>query len=73
MRNKLFYIACWASVKITDMIVEPPKTVEEFEKVRKSILDLMGNPYCDHLMFISLTEKLKKVDAKIDELKAQSK
>ncbi|HRY32090.1 MAG TPA: hypothetical protein P5531_03885 [Bacteroidales bacterium] len=53
------------------MIIEPPKTIEEFEEVRKSILDLMGNPYCDHLMFMSLTEKLKKVDAKIDELKAQ--
>jgi hypothetical protein len=55
------------------MIVEPPKTVGEFEEVRKSILDLMGNPYCDHIMFISLTERLEKVDAKIDELKAQNK
>jgi len=55
------------------MIIESPKTVEEFEDVRKSILDLMGNLYCDLLMFMSLTERLKKVDAKIDELKAQSK
>jgi len=53
------------------MIIEPPKTIEEFEEVRKSILDLMGNPYCDHLMFMSLTERLKNVDTKIDELKAQ--
>ena len=53
------------------MIVEQPKTIEDFEEVRKSILDLMGNPYCDHLMFMSLTERLKKVNDKIDELKAQ--
>ena len=55
------------------MIVEPPKTVEEFEEVRKSILDLMGNPYCDHLMFMSLTERLKKVDAQIEQLKTYLK
>jgi hypothetical protein len=52
-----------------NMKIEPPKTLEEWEEVRKSILSLMGNPICDHLMFMSLIERLKKVDAKIDELK----
>jgi hypothetical protein len=54
------------------MILEPPKTVEEFEEVRKSIIDLMGNPYCDIHMFNSLTKKLAKVNAKIDELKSNN-
>jgi hypothetical protein len=49
-------------------IIEPPKTLEDFQKVRESTLELMGNPYCDHLMFMSLTEKLDKVDKKIKEL-----
>jgi hypothetical protein len=53
------------------MIVEPPKTLEDFEKVLASILELQANPYCDHLMFMSLVEKRKKVEAKIAELKTE--
>jgi hypothetical protein len=49
-------------------IIEPPKTLEDFNKVRLSTLELMGNPYCDHLMFMSLQEKLDKVNEKIKEL-----
>lgn len=50
------------------MIIEPPKTLEELEKVRESIINLMGNPYCDQFMFLSLSEKLDKIDLIIREL-----
>ena len=50
------------------MIVEMPKTLEDFKMVRKTILELMANPYCDQFMFSSLIEKLDKTNAKIDEL-----
>ena len=50
------------------MIIEPPKTLEDFKKVRESILKLMSNPYCDQFMFLSLSEKLDKTDAKIQSL-----
>mgnify|MGYP000128550831 FL=1 len=50
------------------MIIEPPKTVLDFKRVEKSILEMMANPYCDIPMFESLEEKLKKCRAKIKEL-----
>jgi hypothetical protein len=53
------------------MIVEMPKTLEDFKKVRETILELMANPYCDQFMFLSLSEKLDKTDAKIEELSKQ--
>jgi len=53
------------------MIIEPPKTVEDFEKVLSSILEMQGNRYCDHLMFMSLVDKREKAEAKIAELKAE--
>ena len=55
-------------IKTIMPIIEPPKTLEDFQKIRKSTLELMGNPYCDHLMFISLQDKLYRVDEKIKEL-----
>ena len=55
------------------MIIKPPKTVEDFEKVLASISELQANPYCDHLMFMSLVEKREKIEAKIAELKAERK
>ena len=55
------------------MIIEPPKTVEDFEKVLSSIFELMANPYCDHLMFDSLIRKRDNTLKKIEELKAESK
>ena len=51
------------------MKVEMPKTLEDFKKVRETILELMANPYCDQFMFLSLREKLDKTDEKIEELK----
>ena len=52
------------------MIVEPPKKLEDFEKVLETILELMGNPYCDHLMFMGLIEKRDTTIKRIEELKA---
>lgn len=50
------------------MILEPPKTLNDFRKIRASILKLMGNPYCDKFMLDSLSKKLEKADIKIKEL-----
>ena len=50
------------------MLVKPPKTIEDFETVKKTIIELMGNPFCDHLMFMSLSYRLKNVEDKIKEL-----
>ena len=55
------------------MIIEPPKTVEDFEKVLSSIFELMANPYCDHLMFDSLISKRDNALKKIEQLKAERK
>ena len=49
------------------MKLEMPKSLEDFKKVRETILELIGNPYCDQFMFLSLQEKLDKTDAKISE------
>lgn len=54
------------------MIVKPPETLEDFKKVRESILELMSNPYCDQFMFLSLSEKLEKANAEIERLKLTS-
>jgi len=50
------------------MIVEAPKILEDFKKVRESIIEMMGNPYCDQFMFLSLNDKLIATDIKIKEL-----
>jgi hypothetical protein len=52
---------------------EIPKTIEDFVKVRETIFELMANPYCDKFMFLSLSEKLDKTNAKIEELKNENK
>jgi hypothetical protein len=50
------------------MIVEPPKTLEDFIKIKDTILELMANPYCDQFMFLSLSDKLDNANAKIEEM-----
>lgn len=50
------------------MIVEAPKTLEDFKQVRETILELIANPYCDKSMKVSLNERLDKTNAKIEEL-----
>jgi hypothetical protein len=52
------------------MIIQGPKTLEDFQEVRQTILELMANPYCDEFMFKSLSDKLDSVNVKIEELKA---
>lgn len=50
-------------------IIEPPKTLEDFEKVLKSIVELQNNPYLDSSMFDNLLEKEHQVREKIKKLK----
>lgn len=51
------------------MIVKPPETIEDFEKVRETILELLNNPYCDKGMRESLLVRLRKTESKIEELR----
>ena len=51
------------------MILQPPKTIQDFENIEKSILELMDNPYTDRQMYISLKCRLRKFKEKIEELK----
>ena len=53
------------------MIIKPPETVEEFDKVLQSILEMQGNPYCDHKMFMDLLDREVEVRDKIEELKTK--
>ena len=50
-------------------IIEPPKTLEDFEKVLESIIELQNNPWLDGTMSDSLLEKEYQVRKKIKELK----
>lgn len=52
-------------------IIEPPKTLEDFEKVLKSILELQENPWFDGTMSDSLLAKEYQVRKKIKELKTK--
>jgi len=47
------------------MIVSPPKTIEDFEKVLTSILELQKNPHCDHKMYLDLIKKENEVRTQI--------
>ncbi len=47
-------------------------TLENYEKQKAATLELMGNPFCDHIMFMSLSDKLKKIESKIEELKNEN-
>ena len=49
-------------------IIEPPKTLEDFEKVLESIIELQNNPWFDGAMLDSLLEKEYQVRKKIKEL-----
>ena len=54
-------------------IIKPPKTLEDFEKVLKSILELQENPWFDGTMSDSLLEKEYQVRKKIKELEKEKK
>jgi hypothetical protein len=45
--------------------VQPPKTIDDFEKVLASILQLQANPYCDRKMFLDLVSKETEVRIEI--------
>ncbi len=45
------------------------KSIEDWENHLKSIIELMGNPYCDHLMFMSLLGKRAIAKKNIERLK----
>ena len=51
------------------MILQPPKTIQDFENIGKSILELIDNPYTGKQMYISLKCRLKKCKEKIEQLK----
>lgn len=52
--------------------IQPPKTLEDFKKIRQTTIELMANPYCDQFMFLSLNDKLTNIDLKIKELSTES-
>jgi len=52
-------------------IIEPPKTLEDFEKVLESIIELQNNPWLDDTMSDGLLEKEYQVRKKIKELKTK--
>ena len=54
-------------------IIEPPKTLKDFEKVLESIIELQNNPWCDMGMYDNLLEKEYQVRKKIKELKKTNK
>ena len=54
-------------------IIEPPKTLEDFEKVLETILELQNNPWFDGTMYSNLLEKEYQVRKKIKELKKEKK
>jgi len=49
-------------------IIEPPKTLEDFDKVLETILELQKNPWLDGIMSDSLLEKEYQVRKKIKKL-----
>lgn len=48
-----------------------PKTLEDFKNIRKTILELMTNPYCDQTMYLDLVKKLYNTNEKIAELEKE--
>jgi hypothetical protein len=38
----------------------------------ESIIEMMGNPYCDHLMYMELLERRDDIDDKINEIEASN-
>lgn len=50
-------------------IIQPPKTIEEWEQVLLNIMELENNSWLLPSMLKTLAEKREKVEAKIEELK----
>ena len=54
-------------------IIQPPKTLEDFEKLLETILELQYNPWFHGTMSDSLIAKEYRVRKKIKELKKEKK
>jgi hypothetical protein len=50
------------------MIIETPKTKEDFEAIKQTIIELMQNPYADERMIEKLKVKLINTENKLKEL-----
>ena len=50
------------------MLVKPDESLEGLKEREKTLLTIMGSPFCDHLAFIDCSEKLEAVRARIVEL-----
>ena len=48
--------------------IKGPKTLDDFNEMKKTLLFVMSSIYCDHLMFVSAQERLNEVEKKIEEL-----
>lgn len=51
------------------MIVQPPKTKEEFEHVLMLTREMMDNPYINTEMYLTLLGKCKDLEDKIKEFR----
>ena len=54
-------------------IIKPPKTLEDFQKVLESIVELQKNPWVDGFILDNLLEKEYQVRKKIKELTTKNK
>ncbi len=45
--------------------IQPPKTLKDFQQIRKTICEMLQNPWCDTSMLESLQKRLDEVEDKI--------
>ena len=69
MNDKLFYIACQASVKITDMKDEIKKKIDATEKHLKEIIDHIKDNRLEIKYTIELADRMKELQSIITFLK----
>jgi len=48
-----------------------PKTLEDYQELKKKTLEQMNNPLIRLGVYLALSERLEKVDIKIEELKSE--
>lgn len=48
-----------------------PTTLQDFQRIRTTLVELISNPWCDIGLRSRLTEKLTKTDQQINRLKNQ--
>jgi hypothetical protein len=71
MEKNLTVLFKYFSLKIKPkfMIIEPPKTIEDFNKIKSTILELLQNPYADNRTIENLKLMLKNTEEIIKKLK----